>query len=286
MSAEVANGAPTLPRVRRRPLPPAAYLGFGVLAGMVLVAAIAPFLTPYDPEKTTEATLLAPSSAHWFGTNATGGDVFSRVIFAARLDLLIAVTSVAGSFALATPIGAWIGYSRGWWTGVVMRVMDFIQSFPAFIFAMALVAASGQSILNIILVLGFLNVPIFVRLVRSEVLGLRQRAFVDAARCVGNSDLRLVFRHILPNTLGTALAQASTNVGWALLLTAGLSFVGAGVRPPTPEWGSMISDGAQYIISGSWWASVFPGIALGLTVLGFSLVGEGIRALLDVRGRP
>src|SRR5262245_29390088 len=157
MSAEVASAATPLPRVRRRRLPPEAYLGFGVLAAMVLVAVIAPFVVPYDPEQTTEATLRPPSGAHWFGTNATGADVFSRVIFPARLVLLIAVASVAGSFVIATPIGAWIGYSRGWWTGVVMRVMDFIQSFPAFILAMALVAASGQSILNIILVLGFLN---------------------------------------------------------------------------------------------------------------------------------
>jgi peptide/nickel transport system permease protein len=285
MSVDAAVPAATPRRAHRRRLPTEAYIGFGVLAVMVLVAAIGPFVVPYDPNETTETTLHAPSGAHWFGTNATGADVFSRVVFATRLDLLIAVASVAGSFVLATPIGAWVGYSPAWWTGVVMRIMDFVQSFPAFIFAMALVAATGQSILNIILVLGFLNVPIFVRLVRSEVLGLRQRAFVDAARCVGNSNLRLVVRHILPNAIGSALAQASTNVGWALLLTAGLSFVGAGVRPPTPEWGGMISDGAQYIINGSWWASVFPGIALGLAVLGFSLVGEGIRALLDVHSR-
>ena len=193
--------------------------------------------------------------------------------------------SVAIAFVIAVPLGAAIGYSHHWLASGTMRVIDFLQSFPVFILAMAIVAVTGQSVANVIFVIAILNIPVFVRLVRTEVLSVRERTFVEAARCAGNSDLRLVLRHILPNAAGPAISQASVNVGWALLLVAGVSFVGAGVPPPTAEWGVMIGEGARNMITGEWWVSVFPGIALGIAVLAFALAGESVRSLLDVRQR-
>jgi peptide/nickel transport system permease protein len=260
--------------------------GFGLLLVVVIFALVGPLFVPHDPvEAQPTAVLLPPSGEHWFGTNSYGGDVFSRVVAAARLDLFIGFTSVAIAFAIATPVGAIAGYSRRWWGSGIMRIMDFIQAFPVFIVAMALVAVRGPSTFNVVLVIALLNIPIFVRLVRSEVLSLREKTFIEAARSVGNSDLRLVMRHVLPNALGPSIAQASASIGWALLLTAGLSFVGAGIRPPTAEWGTMIAEGAQNMITGEWWISLFPGLALGAAVLGFALAGDALRAMLDVRSR-
>lgn len=256
------------------------------LAIVVMLAVLGPLVTSYDPERAapTEA-LLRPGGSHWFGTNSYGGDIFSRVVHAARLDLLIGAVSVALSFAIGTPLGALIGFYRGWPPTLVIRVLDFMQALPVFIVAMALVTVRGPNVVNVILVIAFLNVPIFARLVRSEVLAIRDSAFVEAGRCVGNGDRRLITRYVLPNALGSSLAQVSTSVGWALLLTAGLSFVGAGVRPPTAEWGAMISEGARYMITGQWWVSVFPGVALGIAVLGFALAGDYLRQRFDVHSR-
>lgn len=260
--------------------------GLGLLTFILVCALLGPFLVAYNPERASPLEIMQPpSSAHWLGTNSYGADVLARVIYAARLDLLIGISSVLGALLLAMPIGALLGYAQGWWNTAVMRVLDFVQSFPPFILAMALAAVTGANVLNVILIIGFLNVPIFARLVRSEVLAFRERAFVEAAKCCGNSDLRLVIRHIMPNALSATVAQASVNIGWALILAAGLSFVGAGVDPPTPEWGAMISEGAQYIITGEWWIAVFPGVALGLSVLSFALIGEAVSAWLDVRER-
>jgi peptide/nickel transport system permease protein len=261
-------------------------VGFGLLAIVVVVAFVGPLLTSYDPlEADPGAVLLPPSGTHWLGTNSYGGDVFARMVAAARLDLYIGFTSVAIAFALATPLGALVGNSRRWWATFVMRIMDFVQAFPVFIIAMALVAVRGPSTFNVVVVIALLNVPIFVRLVRAEVLSFRERSFVEAARSVGNSELQLVVRHILPNSLSSSIAQASANIGWALLLTAGLSFVGAGIRPPTAEWGTMIAEGAPHMITGEWWISLFPGLALGIAVLGFALAGDRLRTMLDVRSR-
>ncbi len=252
---------------------------------LILVALIGPMGAKYGPEQTTDLSMTPPGGEHWFGTDATGFDVFSRVVSAARLDLLIAVVSVAVAFAIAAPLGAAAGYHRGTLDFIVMRAMDFLQSFPLFVLAMALVAVTGPSVFNLIVVLAFLSLPIFVRLVRTEVLALRSRAFVDAARVAGTSTRRILTRHIIPNAVQTALAQASTQVGWALLLTAGLTFVGAGVRPPTAEWGGMISDGSKYMITGDWWVSLFPGLALMFAVLAFSIAGDAVSGLLDVTRR-
>lgn len=264
----------------------AGLLGLAPMMLWVLAALLAPLLTPYNPTRSVpEDALQPPSVVHWFGTNNTGADVFARIIYGARLDLFIGVTAVGAAFFFAMPIGALAGYSRSWWSGVIMRVIDFLQSFPIFVVAMTFVAVLGPRISNVIIILGLLNIPIFVRLTRAEVHVLREATFVEAAKCVGNSELRLILTHILPNALGPAIAQVSINIGWALLLTAGLSFVGAGLQPPSAEWGLEISEGADNIISGQWWISLFPGIALGLCVLSFAMAGDVARGLMDVRGR-
>ena len=263
-------------------------VGYVLIALIVALALLAPLIAPYDPETANaEITLQSPSGSHLLGTDISGMDVFSRVIFSARIDLVIAVLGTLFSLAIGLPLGVLAGYfagTRGVWSWLaegIMRVADVLQAFPVFVLAIALVAALGQSARNVILAIAFVNAPIYLRLLRTQALSLRGRRFIDAARVSGSSELRIVFRHILPNAVAPAIIQASVNMGWAVLLTAGLSFVGAGVRVPTPEWGSMIAVGAQNMITGQWWPALFPGIAIALTVLGFALIGDSLELMLD-----
>jgi peptide/nickel transport system permease protein len=271
--------------LRRRPL---FAFGYALVLVIVLLALLAPVLGLDDPERANgELALAHPSFAHWLGTDISGMDIFSRVIFSARIDLLIAVLGTLLSLAIGAPLGLVAGYfsgTRGFWSWLsegIMRAADVLQAFPVFVLAIALVAALGQSARNVIFAIAFVNAPIYLRLLRTQALTLRERRFVEAARVAGNSELRIVFRHILPNAMAPALVQLSVNMGWAVLLTAGLSFVGAGVRVPTPEWGSMIAVGAQNMITGQWWPALFPGVAIALTVLGFALVGDSLELMLD-----
>jgi peptide/nickel transport system permease protein len=260
-----------------------AMLGFIIVGVMLLLVLFAPVLATYDPRKANAKDFLQPPSArHWFGTDATGLDIYSRVLYAPRIDMVIAVAGVALAVLIGCPLGVFVGYyPSGIVSGLVMRAMDFIQSLPIFIMAMALVAALGQDITNVIYILTIFNLPVFVRLMRSEALSLREIEYVEAARCAGNSDRRIVLRHLLPNSLAPALIQLSVSIGAAILLTAGISFIGAGVRVPTPEWGLMIAQGAQNMITGQWWISFFPGVAMSIAVLGFALVGDALREILD-----
>jgi peptide/nickel transport system permease protein len=220
---------------------------------------------------------------HWFGTDATGFDVFSRVIAAPRVDLTIALLANGLSLVLGVFLGLVAGYFRNVLTEGLMRVSDVLQSFPVFISAMILVALAGRSTVNIVIALALLYTPIYIRLTRSEVLSQRVRGYVEAARALGNTELTIAVRHVLPNSLAPALIQSSVTIGFAILLTAGLSFVGAGVRPPAPEWGLMISTGANQIILGEWWPSVFPGIAISLTVFGFAVLGNTLERRYDAQ---
>ncbi len=260
-----------------------AQIGLVIVAAMLLLIIFAPLLTSYDPREANPGDFLQPPSArHLFGTDASGLDIYARVIYAPRVDMVIAVAGVFLAFLIGCPLGVLVGYyPSSFGSTMVMRAMDFVQSLPVFIMAMALVAALGQNITNVIYVLMLFNAPVFVRLMRSEALSLREIEYIEAARCVGNSNLRIVLRHLLPNSLAPALIQFSVSVGAAVLLTAGLSFIGAGVRVPTPEWGLMIASGAQYMITGHWWIALFPGIAMSLAVLGFALVGDSLREVLD-----
>jgi peptide/nickel transport system permease protein len=261
---------------------PAALVGLLLLALQVLAIIFAPFITFYSPtEADPIASLQPPSMEHWFGTDVSGMDIYARVIYATRINLLISITAVAFAFVVGVPIGLLIGFYRGWLSSLVMRLFDFIQSFPVFVLGMALVSVMGQEIWNVAIVLAVLFIPMFARVIRAEVLSLRERPFVGAARCSGATDFSIMFRHILPNALTPAIVQISISVGLAILLTAGLSFVGAGVRMPTPEWGLMVSTGAQQMILGVWWVALFPGLAIVVAVLSFALIGDMAKDLSD-----
>jgi peptide/nickel transport system permease protein len=259
----------------------------GILAaGSIFLALLGPLLAPYPPmEPSAGQQLLPPSYVHWFGTDDVGMDVFSRVIAAPRVDLGIALSATILALTIGTTIGGIAGYFRTWWSELIMRISDLIQSFPVFILAMVLVTITGQEIWIVVVVIAFVNIPLYVRMIRAELLSLRERTFVEAATVIGVPAWRIIFRHLIPNVIGTIINQATITMGVAMLLTAGLSFVGAGVRVPTPEWGVMIATGASSIVTGQWWPSVFPGVALSLSVFGFALFGDGVSRMLDSRER-
>ena len=265
---------------------PRAIVGFSLVTLMILLAVFAPLLTSYGPEAPIASDARQPPSLqHLFGTDETGMDIFTRVIYGGRIDISIGVVGTLLSLLIGVPLGLLVGYREGIWGEITMRLMDLLQAFPVFVLAMTLVAGLGNRVENVILAIAFLNAPIYLRLVRAEVLMLKRLPFVEAAKVAGRGNLYIMFRELLPNSVGPALIQASVNVGWAILLTAGLSFIGAGVPVPTPEWGSMISIGAGTIITGQWWASFFPGLAIMTTVLGFALVGDFLREYFDVQQR-
>jgi peptide/nickel transport system permease protein len=262
--------------------------GYAIVGTVCLVALFAPLLSRYSPVTAyPQDHLQPPNPRHWLGTDIQGLDIWSRLLYAARIDLAIAVTGTMISAAAGTVAGAFVGYYhgvggvRGALSETVMRAADVIQAFPVFVLAIALVAVLGQKITNVIYAIAFVNAPIYLRLVRAQTMSLRERCFIEASVICGNPDWVTVFRHIIPNTMGPVFSQMSINAGWAILLTAGLSFVGAGVRPPAPEWGIMIQMGFSNIATGEWWPSVFPGIAITLTVLGFGLIGQSIELLSD-----
>lgn len=265
---------------------PVTLLAFVMFALLILSAVAGPALVPYDPLQTNATIALQPPSwAHWFGTDNVGRDVFSRVIIATRLDLSISIAAVALSFIFGSILGAVSGYWGGWLDIILNRILDTIMAFPLFVLAMGIVAALGNTIENIIYATAIINVPFYARLVRAEVNIRRDAGFVRAAKLSGNSDLRIVALHIFPNTLPPMMVQVSLNLGWAILNAAGLSFIGLGVRPPTAEWGIMVAEGANFIVSGEWWLAVFPGLWLMIAVFTFNLLGDGLRDIVDPRKR-
>lgn len=255
-------------------------VGIGLVALAVFLAIFGPLLAPFDPTAATANVDQAPGSVHWFGTDQSGLDVFSRVIAAARMDITIAIVATLISVLAGSLIGLLATYYGGRLGDLVQRASDVVQAFPLFVLAVVYVSMAGRDVMNIIVVVALLSIPIYVRLIRSQVLTIRERRYVEAARASGDTELSIAFRHVLPNAMAPGLAQASVTLGWSIIITAGLSFVGAGVRPPTPEWGSMIASGASGIIIGQWWTTVFPGIAMSLSVFGFAAVGEGLQRIL------
>ncbi len=259
-----------------------AILGFSIVGILLFLALFGPLIAPFEAETAyPDEALEPPSARHLFGTDTIGMDVFSRVIAAPRLDFAIAVSAQALAFLIGAPLGIIAGYYKGWHIEILMRAFDFLQAFPVFILALALVTVTGQNLSNVIIVIGLINIPVYARLVRGEVLALKTRDFVEAARIADNTDLSIMFRHIMPNSLTSALIQTSANIGATILLTAGLSFIGVGVRMPQAEWGLMISRGARNMITGHWWPAFFPGVAMAIAVLGFALVGDTLRDALD-----
>ena len=229
--------------------------------------------------------LQPPSWAHLAGTDQLGRDTFSRLIVAARLDLTIAVSAVGVSFVLGAVIGSLCGYIGGRLDRAVGRFVDVLMAFPLFVLAMAMVAALGNRVENIVIATAIINLPFYIRFSRAEVNIRRNLGWVEAARACGDSHMSVVLRFLLPNVLPAMAVQMSLNLGWAILNAAGLSFIGLGVTPPTPEWGIMVAEGARFISTGKWWLVAFPGFALMLAVLCFNLLGDGMRDILDPRMR-
>jgi peptide/nickel transport system permease protein len=266
--------------------------GYIIILTVTLVSMAAPAIAPFSPISADATVYLQPPTwSHLLGTDSTGMDVFSRIIFAPRIDLAIAVLGTLVSSVIGTAVGAWVGYFqsaagfKSFLSNAVMRAADVLQAFPVFVFAIALVAVFGQSLNSLVLAIAFVNIPIYLRLMRSQVLRIRDLRYVEAAYIFGVPDWVIIGRHIVPNSIAPVLAQLSVNIGWSILLTAGLSFVGAGVRAPTPEWGSMIAMGFPNVMTGQWWPSVYPGLALAITVFGFGLIGASIEFLADPRRR-
>jgi peptide/nickel transport system permease protein len=229
--------------------------------------------------------LHAPSAAYWFGTDGNGMDVYSRTLFGIRYAYGIALPAVAIGLALGVPIGLVAGHLGGFVDEAALRVLDVIRSFPAIILAMAVVAATGSSMTNLVLVIGFIEAPLFARMVRSEVLQLRAGGLVDAAVAAGNPTWRIIFVHLMPNTLRGTVSQLAPRVALAVRVSATLAFVGIGVQAPAPEWGAMIRLGSENVATGEWWIAAFPGLALIVLVLACTILGDGLQEMMDPRRR-
>jgi peptide/nickel transport system permease protein len=265
---------------------PVTLLGLGIIILITLVAAFGPSISPYNPLDVKPADRLqGPSAAHWMGTDEYGRDILSRAIHAARTDMIIASSAVGIAMLIGVFLGAVAGYFGGIAGEVIMRILDVIQAFPAFILAMALAVALGSGKTTIIYVVAFIMIPIFARLMRSEVLSARERGYTEAARCMGASEVEIIFKHLLPNCITPILVQFALSMSYAILDAAALSFIGLGVRPPEAEWGSMVNAGVGYIASGQWWLSIFPGLVMAIAILGFNLLADGMRDVFDPKLR-
>lgn len=249
----------------------------------VLVAILAPYIAPYNPIRgNLSEALQPPSSSHLFGTDNLGRDILSRVLWGARISLVIAVTGIAISILTGAIVGGLAGFFGGWIDEVVMRIVDILLAFPDILLALFVTAVTGPGLSNVILAIGVYNFPQFARISRGAVLAVKSMDYVEAARATGESSLSIFFRYVLPNSLSPIVVHATLRSGASILTAAGLSFLGLGVQPPTPEWGAMISE-ALYFIDAAPYMWVFPGIFLVLTVLGFNLFGDGLNDVLNPR---
>jgi len=265
---------------------PITAFAFGLFTLIAIVALLGPAIAPYDPlASNTMIALNPPSVLHPFGTDQLGRDMLSRVLVATRLDFGIAAASVALVFLLGGFAGLAAGFYGGWVEAVVGRIADTIMAFPLFVLAMGIVAALGNTVPNIVLATAIINFPLYVRVARAEAAVRRDAGFVDAARVAGHRDMGVLLGQVMPNILPIMVVQMSLTMGYAILNAAGLSFIGLGVRPPQPEWGIMVAEGASYIVSGEWWVALFPGAALMLAVFCFNLLGDGLRDIVDPRRR-
>ena len=267
-------------------LSPTATAGVLIILFFGVLAMFSGGFMTHDPVSSYPDRILeAPSAEHWFGTDGNGMDVFSRVIYGAKFGFGIAIPAVIISVLIGVPVGLIAGYRGGLLDEVLMRFFDGLRVFPSIILALAVVAATGQSLINVVLVLGFLDSPVFARVVRSEVLALRSSIFVESAIAAGNPTWRILFVHLLPNSIQGAMAQTAVRAAWAVRISATLAFLGVGIQAPTPEWGAMIRQGAEFMITGQWWVGIFPGVALIFLVFGLNLFGDGIQDVLDPRRR-
>jgi len=262
-----------------------AMLGLGVVVSFVVIALFAPTLAPHDPLQTSWTEVRkAPTAAHLFGTDEIGRDVASRVIWGARASLLAGLVSVCISLSLGVPIGLLAGYVGGWVDALISRITDAMLACPFLILAIALAAFLGPSLTNAMIAIGISATPVFIRLTRAQVLSVKVEDYVEAARAVGNSHLRIALRHILPNVVAPLIVQATLAFAAAVIAEASLSFLGLGQQPPAPSWGSMLNTAKNYIDNAPWMA-VWPGLSIFLLVLSFNLLGDGLRDALDPRHR-
>ncbi len=265
---------------------PTAAAGLFIVVMMAFIAIAAPLIAPYDPNKVdTKNRLQPPSREHIFGTDQLGRDLFSRVIYGSRISLTIAMLAVAITALIGVPIGLVSGYYGGKVDEVLMRITDMFMAFPRLVLALAFAAALGPSLYNTIIAISLAYWTIYARLVRGIALQTKNEAFIEAAIAAGASTPRIIFKHVFPMVTAPLLVQATLDFGATILLAAGLGFLGLGAQPPTPEWGVMVSEGRQFLVTGEWWISFFPGLFILLTALGFNLLGDSLRDITDVRAR-
>ncbi len=280
--APIAAGAATLSRALARP---AARLGLAIVLLFLLVCAFAPLIAPHDPYAQDLMSALAPPSlAHLLGTDQYGRDVASRVLYGARFALLAIIVGDGLALALGTTMGLAAGYLGGAVDAVLMRLVDVLLAFPYLLLALIIVAALGPSLLHSMIAIGVVYTPQYARLVRGQVLSVRQTDFVRAARALGASRARIILRHVAPNSLSPVIIMATLQAGSVVVETAGLSFLGLGAQPPSPDWGALLADGQNFFLT-AWWIATFPGFSIFLVVLGFNLLGDALRRELDPRAR-
>jgi peptide/nickel transport system permease protein len=257
--------------------------GFIVILAFVLIGIFVPLLVDYNPRVDSDLAnrLKGPSIANIFGTDDQGRDVFRRVLFGANISLRVGIIAVSLAMIVGSTVGLASGFLGGMTDIVAMRIIEVMMAFPATLLAIGIVATRGPGLDNTMLAIGVVQIPVYARLSRSVALSLKERDYILAARCLGASSFRQIFRHILPNSLSPLIVQSSLSVAGAILEAAALGFLGLGAQPPTPEWGAMLADGYKYLTIGAWWVLLFPGIAIMLTVLGFNLLGDGMRDALD-----
>jgi len=257
-------------------------LGFCLVVIWVLLAVLAPLVAPYAPNQPdVNAASAAPSFHHLFGTDNYGRDEFSRVVYGPRVSIPTGLTAVLMSVIVGVPLGAIAGYYGGKSGNVIMRLMDMLLAFPSLILAMAIAAAIGPGLFSAIVAVGIVGIPEYARLMYAQTASMRNREFIEASRISGARGSRVMLRHVLPNTLAPLIVNATIGLGFAILTSASLSFLGLGVQPPTAEWGAMVSEGREYIVSGQWWVVTFPGLAIATSIIGFNLFGDGLRDVLD-----
>lgn len=267
---------------RRHPL---VFWGSCLVGVLVLTALTAQWIAPYDPSvQSLGDRLLPPSASHWMGTDQYGRDILSRLLYSSRISLSVGLVAVSIYVLIGVTVGSLAGYYGGWVDGLLMRVTDIFLCIPTFLLILMVIAFVGPSIFNIMVVIGLTSWTDVARLVRGEILSLKEREFIQASRVMGFSDLRIILKHLLPNALGPVLVVATLGIGGAVLVESSLSYLGLGVQPPTASWGNMLEEGKDHLIE-AWWLITFPGLAIFFTVLGYNLLGEGIRDLLDPRLR-
>lgn len=268
--------------IRRSPL---SLLGITLFSVFLLLAILAPRIVPYDPFKINlSGAFQRPNIEHLFGTDEMGRDILSRILWGCRISLRVGTTVVLISLCIGTILGGIAGYVGGAVEEIIMRFTDLVLAFPSLVLALALSAALGPGLNNAIFAISITWWPWYARLIRGQVLSIREAGFVEAARCVGASDFRILFRHIIPNSLGPVIVNASMDFGWAILMTSSLGFLGIGAQPPEPEWGAMINAGRLYFMDKPWIAT-FPGLAILFVVLASNLIGDGLGEILNPRLR-